>query len=464
MLVDQYGADLPNSGNNGRRMPQPEELLQDSPTAGYEPAAYYSGFQFTSGRPPFTATTVQQMLMDPRVLYGLRLLKGPLIANAHVVVQCQDENIRQYVIRQINRFWMNSAIRVLKAIEWGFCGAEVLYREVNGQVEFDTVKDFLPPDVRLQIYKGVPCGIIVRNVKGSQTQPARSPIFLGFPKAIYHIHERDRNPWYGLSRLYGAHVPWWETWSDGGFRDIRRLWFYKNSYEGGVIRHPPGNTKMPNGSTVENKELARQLVDKKRTGGTLTLPNTISGDKGEYSWSYEPPVANPAPEGLLEYGDILRDEILEALGIPPEVIQSSGDQGFGSSTGRQVPQMAFYCILQELFHWLLNDMMDFMLLPLCRIVFGQDCPEVSLQPFPLSQDLNQGGAPNDSGMEEGKPFSSDQANDFHGNQFENENQRAVFMSRMPMIRTGRSKQLHFRHNRRWWTYENGLIIPMSTAV
>lgn len=451
MLVNPDGSPL----IPGQKVPAPSDLTKQSPATFYEPASYYSGFVPLSNRPPFTAATVAQMLTDPRVVYGLWLLKGPIITNAHVYVKCNNEIIRQYVIEQINRFWMNSAMRALKAIEWGYYGAEVMYREVKGQIHFDTLRDFQPPDVKLKTYLGRPLGIVVRNVKG-----ANQPVFLGFPKAFYHVHWRDRNPWYGLSRLFGAHVPWWEIWSDGGYRDIRRLWFYKNAYEGGTIRHPPGSSRDEHGILRPHKEMAREMVDKKRTGGTLTLPNTPGGgaDGQGYAWDYEPPVANPAPEGLLEYGETLREEIFEALGIPPEVIQSGGDQGFGSSTGRQVPQMAFYSILQELFQWLLTDLMDYLLTPLLTIVFGQGYEEVTLMPFNLGEDLSSGGSPGDNGMEQG-------TGEFNGNQFEDENQRAVFMAVMSAMKQQRKPPRYVRRYGRWWLLsDTGDVTPMSMAI
>jgi hypothetical protein len=449
-------------------VPRPEELLERSPTANYQPAGYYSGFVTHANRPPFTLSTVSQMLTDPRIVYGLWLLKGPLLSNAHVKVNCDDEQIRQYGIKQINRFWMNSAARVLKAIEWGYSSSEVIFREVEGRVNFDTVKDFYPPDCRVEVIHGKPCGIRVRNVRG-----ANGPVFLGFPKAMHHVHWRDRNPYFGLSRLYGAHIPWWETWSDGGFRDIRRLWFYKNSYEGGIIRHPPGSSRDEVGNLRNNRDLARELVDKKRTGGTLTLPNTLAGDQGQFAWLYEPPQANAAPEGLLEYGDILRDEELEALGIPPEIIASGGDQGFGSSTGRQVPQMAFYSILQELLQWLLIDFHDYVLNPLIRIVFGQGTPELELVPFRLSDDLSQqGGGGFDQqqggfGQDDQAGGQSDMVNDqYNGNQFQDKNQRSVFMSHLYRASAflPSKEAIHFRIGRRWFTASGGVINPMTTAI
>lgn len=417
-----------------------EELLQPAATAGYEPSAYYGNFHYlTQGRPPFTAAVIAEMLIDPRVTYGLWLIKGPILSNAHVYVKCENEQVRQFVIQQINRFWNNSAVRALKAIEWGYAAAEVLYREIDGLIHFDELRDFHSPDVRVVVKDGEPVGVELRNSRGG----IAAPVYLGFPKAFLHIHWRERSRYYGLSRLYSAHVPWWESWTEGGYRDVRRLWFYKNAFEGGTMRHPPGMTQTENGIPISNRDRARELIEKKRAGGVLVLPNTLSGDGGRYAWEYEPPVANPAPEGLLEYGAMLRDEILEALGIPPEVVVSSGNQGFGSSTGRQVPQMAFYAILQELLQWLLTDLDRCILRHLVRLNFGEDSARYDLLPFKLSDDLS---APSELN-----------AKNYFGNQFQDENQRSVYMA----FGNGRA----FRSNGQWWIATGeGTAEPMPVAI
>jgi hypothetical protein len=435
----------------------PQELLKPSQAIDYEPGGYFGDFHYLGhGRPPFTAATIAAMLTDPRVIYGLWLIKGPLLSDAHVKVNCeQNEQIRQFVIAQINRFWQNSATKALKAIEWGYSTAEVIYREKDGQVQFDELRDFHSPDIRVLAKEGTIVGIEVRNRRA----PAKGKIYIGIPKAFVHLHWREKQRYYGVSRLHGAHVPWWEIWTEGGYRDIRRLWFYKNAFEGGTMRHPPGKSATESGEARSNRDLARELIEKKRSGGVLTLPNTLAGERGEYAWLYEPPTANPAPEGLLEYGEVLRDEILEALGIPPEIVSSGGDQGFGSSTGRQVPQMAFYAILQELLQWLIADLNTCIIKPLVDLNFGEGSSELyELLPFKLSEDLSQ---PNQQG-----------GGDFNGNQFEDENQRGFGEmpgmgddNTMMAFTNPSSPERHFRRGRRWWTrHKSGMVLPMGTAI
>jgi hypothetical protein len=388
-----------------RNRTKPEDLLKQSPAIDYEPRGYYGVSMIGQNKPPFTPSVIMAMLTDPRVIYGLWLIKGPILSNAHIAVKCDNEIVRKFLVDLINRFWSNSAVRALKGIDWGYSAAEVKYREVDGYVQFDELNDFYSPDVRVVAHNGEPVGVYVKSGQDSKE------FYLGAPKVMMHVHWRERNKWYGLSRLYGAHVPWYEIWSDGGFRDIRRLWYYKNSYEGGTMRHPVGFTRGINGEMKNNRDVARELVEKKRAGGVLTIPNTPAGDQGGFAWEYEPPTAAAPPQGLIEYGKDLKDEILEAIGIPPEVISSGGDQGFGSSTGRQVPQMAFYSTLQELFQWLVYDLDYWIARPLVEINFGPGI-QYELNLFKLWEDVNNGG----------NTFSPE---NFNGNQFQDENQRAL---------------------------------------
>lgn len=383
----------------------PEDLLDNTPdTAGYTPGAQYGLWSYLSynrNRPPFTFQTIREMLCDPRIVFGLWLLKGPILSGGEFDVETSNAQVAEFIKSNLRRFWYNSAARVLKALEWGFSASEIRYRynEEDGAIHFDTVKDLDSLDCRPVTHEGNVCGFTVRSntaMSGATTDHYSKPwvdrlgskppiasgeqIYLGAPRALYHLHSRDRNPWFGLSRLFGVHVPWWEQWSEDGYRAIRRLWFAKNAFEGGVMYHPPGTIATKQGPKPA-RDYAREMIEKKRSGGVLTLPNTMGPDGSGRAWEYIPPQGNPVPAGLLEYGDLLRDEVLEGLGIPAEVIQSSGETGFGSASGRQVPQMAFYSVLLELKQWLALDFDLYCLRYLVHLNFGN--VQYELIPLPL---------------------------------------------------------------------------------
>ena len=216
----------------------------------------------------------------------------------------------------------------------------------------------------------------VRNSRESAS--SKRKIFIGGPKAFWHVHWRDHHPWFGRSRLVGSFPPWWETWTDDGYRDIRRLYFHKYAFDGGTIYYPPGSTPDQNNVRRPNLDIARDAFEKKKTGGITFLPNTT--DEGNRQWEVLPPHIASAPPGLLEYGQELRDEILEGMGVPPEVARA---EGAGAFAGRRVPQQAFYAILQELVQWLISDADSQLFQPLVSLNFGKNHHRYEIKPHGL---------------------------------------------------------------------------------
>ena len=388
----------------------PDDLLGPARAGEYIPDIIGGMLPYNRNRPVFSAFYIEEMLADPRLCYALWLLKGPLLANAKFEVRSANSEIQKFVTAIMERFWRNDATKALKAIEWGYQGGEVVRTVRDGRITFDHLLDFNTRDVRVVTHYGKFSGITVNNVPFCNLEKKKK-IFLGGAKAFLHTHWREKHPWYGQSRFYGAYVPWWEIWTNGGFRDVRRLWFFKNAYEGGTIYHPPGSTRIGN-VVVPNKQLADEMITKKRAGGTLALINQ-SGADGQPLWRYEPPSGNPVPAGLLEYGKLLSDEELEGMGIPPEIIESGGDQGFGSATGRQVPQTAFYAVEQELLQSVVSDILRYIIRQDVALNFSEaEALEVEVIPLPLG----------DSG-------NGQQGQGYNGNQFTDENNKAPGLNR-----------------------------------
>lgn len=431
-------------------IPSPRSFLQGPITGEYVPYGFSSFFYLTRNRPVFTQMVIREMLADPRVLFGLWLIKGPIQDKASFDVECSDAAVSEFVHRQINRFWRNSVTIALKALDWGYSGSEVLYTVRNrapvshdpftppsgfvGQpnrqpvsmgfppgetsgpsnpdytqpldqqtqaevaqsptfsaapelfIEFDRLKDIHSADLQAVTLRGELVGMYVHRGFNSDIRQNNynRRLYIGHHKKFWHVHWAEKNPWYGLSRLFGAFIPWWEKWSDGGFRDIRRLWFHKNAFEGGTLYYPAGgSTRDENGNIISFKDLGRELLEKKRSGGMLFLPGTVTGDGRVRQWEYIPAQSNAVPAGLLDYGNLLDKEILEGMGVPTEIIESSGEQGFGAASGRQVPETAFYAILQSLVNILIDDFKKQVLEPLVLVNFGPGI-EFDVIPVPMT--------------------------------------------------------------------------------
>lgn len=374
------------------------EMLQTI-TAAYAPRPQRLAFwPFMHQRPVFTLSMIEPMIADPRINLGIEMIKGPILQNTRFFVDTDDPDIKEYVTKQLTRFWMTSAAVALEAIEWGFIGHEVLYRVEEGVLQFDTLKHLASLDVRPMHKDSRFVGMTVRTRTGDH--PGDGKVFVGVPKAFWHIHNRQKNRWFGRSRLFGAYIPWWESWSDGGARDIRRLFFHKYAYDGGIMYHPEGTYKDQSGATRLNRDLALDIVEKKKSGGVMAMPNTMENEN-QRAWEYIPPQVFPTPDGVLQYQQELRDEIFEGIGIPPEVAQA---EGTGAFAGRRVPQQAFYSTLQTLVVWLLGDLRDWILDPLLDINFGKNHSAYEIIPFGL---IREGQGSEEEG-EEQLPQSSQQ--------------------------------------------------------
>jgi hypothetical protein len=379
---------------------------------GYNPSSYDSlyGHNF----PIFDLPMVPTMMRDSRVRFGLSLIKGPIqtftvfldketaddgaihetIREQGIqfpyVVECDDKNNRKYITDTLEKFWTNGLNEVLAAIEWGFsCCQVIYYKDADNKLDYDSMEFINPFQVRPVLRNGALIGIRRRGVAGEDNEG----VFMPIPKIIWHVHNRQHHRIKGQSRLEWCHVPWHETWVQYGARDIRRTWFHRNSYDGGTMRYPIGNTKIPGtNQQVDNLTLALRMMSRIRTGGFVVLPDDLNS-QGKPRWEYTPPQSNVTPQGLMEYPEQLRLEILEGLGIPPEVVESSSDGGFGSATGRKVPMIAYYSTLSPLVNNVIVDFCRYVLDYLLLIRNGKKVKYKVRRLVPLKSSLQNPGGP-----------------------------------------------------------------------
>jgi len=342
----------------------PVRYLGNSPSAiaMYDP-------EYGHNIPYFTATMIPAMLRDGRIRFGLQMLKGPITYNTIFIeaerssnpalidllkangaefiykVKSDNKELEQLVLKTLRNFWTNGLSQALKAIEYGFSCSQVMFKngqDTGNRIEYDCLKWYHPDSVKPLIYKHQMVGARIKSVDASDAHAD-----LLFPKILWHVHERNANPIYGQSRLEWCSIPWHELYVMYGGRDIRRTWFIKNAFDGGEIRYPIGKTKVGL-QEIDNLDLAVRMMSNLRTGGFRVFPDDVNAATGTQKWGYTPPSANITPNGLMEYPKELRYEILEALGIPPEVTESQNDNGMGSATGRKVPMMLYYSTLASL--------------------------------------------------------------------------------------------------------------------
>lgn len=355
-------------------------LLAKPLTRDYVPSYYNSYWLGMNRAPRFTINIIEHMLTDPRINFGLRLIKGPVMAKARFYLDMPDGEPREFIKTQLSRFWRSNAMDALRAIEWGYSFSEVLYQVYGGKIQYSGLRNIHAIDCRCLTNDGTIVGGRVKGLPGKNTQANTRHLDVLIPKGFWHVHDRQHHPFYGRSRLYGCYLPYLEKWSDGGFRDSRRLFFHKYAYSGYGIYHPPGSYRdQETGELVVFKDLARDIVEKMKTGAAVVLPNATD-DKGQRMWEIAPVEVPTTPTGLLEYGEDLDQDLLEGMGIPPEVAQA---EGTGAYAGRRVPMDAYYCALQEVTNWLAHDFNCQVIRPLVELNFGPGI-EYEIIPFGLA--------------------------------------------------------------------------------
>ena len=110
---------------------------------------------------------------------------------------------------------------------------------------------------------------------------------------------------------------------------------------------------------------------------------------------------------MLEYVNTLGDEVLEGIGIPPEIIQG-GAGGLGSSSGRSIPMDAYVSTLRKSIDFLLLDFQTQILHYLLVLNFRRNV-EYSIEPMipmldPAQMALDSPNASNEApGASNAKP-------------------------------------------------------------
>lgn len=330
----------------------------------------FASYVFNPNRPYFTRLMNQAMLVDPHIQYGLRLIKGPVYSRSRFIIKSDDERLRQFIIDQLTRFWRTSALIALEAMDYGWYGCEIMYRYHQGMLQFDKLDPASPLIVTPFVHKGTLTGI---RFKTEDDDVDSGYVDLVRPKAFWVVHNRKKNRWFGESRLYGAHIPWFEYNASDGFRDSRQLFYYKNAFSSGTLYYPMGSVTNEQGQQVQNSDLADLLLERKRNGSGMALPR---GASPEQSWEYQEPAVSDLGEGFISYGQDLKDEMLEGMGVPPEVAHA---QETGAYAGRQVPQEAFYSMLEEITNEIITDFDDQILSFLVKQAWGYQPADYAIE-------------------------------------------------------------------------------------
>lgn len=327
------------------------------------------------GRPRFTYAEADRMTPHPQIDFGLRILRAPLY-RVTWTVEADSPKVGKYVDEQLRNFWDGHLRQITTStFSYGVSCGELSDRVSRGQIVFDRFDDVHPQDAKPIRFtdgknKNQWAGVQIKGLTDGKSNAGASDIQA--PHAWWFPGEAQFGNYWGVPRLKGAHEPFLEKVGKGGAIASRRLWFKKCAFRGGQIRHPMGRTEyeIQGGGTVsiDNQDLARQIVERYENGGTLALPND-KDEKGEYLWVFEPPGPNGEVGGILEYPKELDKEMLRGLGIPPEIVDAA-TVGSGYS-GRAIPAVVFFTSEDEIASLIAKCADDQVIRPRVALNFGR---------------------------------------------------------------------------------------------
>jgi hypothetical protein len=363
-----------------------QAFLRQPLTANYKPRVFGWFLDYNDPRPWFRLHDVERMRRDPKIRLGLRVLRAP-VRRAKWEVRSADSQVAAFVDQMLKRIWKRCLGRVLKMLEYGWCAGEWTYCTENGQLVVDDLLDTYPLDADpLEIEN---------KIVGCQVKGSGGVIRLGSPRFLWLVNEPEYDRYRGLSRLSNAWTPWMEKTGRHGALEARRLWFIKNAYLGTTIYYPLGNTEVDDGAggirVMDNQDLAREIAEKLETGGLPALPSTRD-EHGQRMWELDPPRINGNATEMREYPKDLDKEILEGMGIPPEVIQTTGDPGSGYA-GRSIPAAAFYASEDDIVATVVDGVDRSAIFPLVRANFHHTKYEIEVKSLLDSETPPQGEVP-----------------------------------------------------------------------
>lgn len=407
---------------------KPSSFLGAPITRDYRPGLVGASSRTYDHRGVLTWGDVEAMKRDPQIAFGLRILYAPL-PQVKWKVKAKDKAVAQYVDRIVRKVWTNHLPDLLDCLCYGHSGGEVIWKhdEQTDLIEFDRIDPVMSPDLRpLQCGRDL-AGVAVQGLPEGDGGPG----WIQAPRALWVVNEQIPGSLYGRSRLRSAWFPWQEKTGRHGALDVRRLWFVKNVFRGGIIRHPAGTIETAPGVWQSCQDYARELVEKMEAGGVLTLPN-LTDENGNQLWTYEEPKVNGDLTGVRDYTGDLDLETLTALGIPPEVVQAA-DTGSGWS-GRSVPFLVWLSSEDLIVASVIRAVVEQIARPGVCVNFGEQWFEVepeSLVPKGMTDDAAQTEGSQEQGQEQAQGDGEDLLGTVGGLQAIVAVQQSVYSGQLP---------------------------------
>ncbi len=314
--------------------------------------------------PPFHLVTAELMRFDPQIRIALGARNG-LLSAAKIEVRGDEPEIIRWVEQQWSRLWCAHGQQMLRAKLYGFLPFEVRFRRVvrgefRGMLEVAELQERPPQGIRLLADGGKLAGFSWQENDRQQS--------LLTPRALVCTYGAEFQNHYGCSLLERAYPAWHEKWMDGGVKQTLRLRMLKDAYVGDILWYPPDRkVELADGRTVSWREIAREMVENRVTGGALTLPLVYDHD-GRRLVDYTPPQETGHATAIFSWKRDNDLEIWKALEVPPEILEAS-QTGSGYS-GRWIPFAVACSAVQAEFAEIVRSVDRDLLRPMVQINFG----------------------------------------------------------------------------------------------
>ena len=345
-------------------------LLKEKPVTWSDDAAPLpAGRMRVDELPPFHLGIAEQMRFDPQVRIAMGARNGLLLQTKIRVEANQpnlDRRILEFVRQQWAEIWSTSAYQMLRAKLYGFLPFEVMFRAEDQRIVFDRLEECHPRNVKLLTRQGKLVGFSLEPTHGLSNNDTVQVLS---PKALVCTFGAEFGNWYGCSLLERAYPAWHEKWMKGGAKKTLRLRMIKDAYIGDVFWYPPDRrVEMPDGSNVSWRDIAKEIVESRQSGGAMTLP-MVYDHAGRKLVDYTPPQDLGGATGIFEWKRDVDNEIWKALEMPPEVIEAA-ERGSGYS-GRSIPLLIAMAAVQSELAELIACVDRDVLRPLVQLNFGQ---------------------------------------------------------------------------------------------
>lgn len=352
-----------------------EQILTHDPTKDYHTTRFnYFGELFVQQLPLWRLWSGRMMLTsDPLVNFSLNIRNAALMP-AEVIIKCKNEKVKNWLTEQWNFLWNYHRLKLTNAKRWGFNALQIVPKMKNGLLCIKDVKEFAPEDVRAL---EADSKLVGQRVKG---------VAVYNPQSLWLTFGAEHGSPYGTGCLRRSYPAWYDKWMEHGAKRLLQLRMIKDAYIGDIVWYPP-NMKftLPDGTEVSWRDLMREIVENRLSGGVLTLPMLLDSN-GKKLTEYQPPHDVGSASQIFEWVDMCDEGILRGADIPLEVVKAA-DTGSGYS-GRSIP---FLVVLsnctQELIE-IVQCVVDQVLRPYAWLNWGGDT-EFELLPKSLVESFSK---------------------------------------------------------------------------